>query len=336
VVVDNCEANLYAITEEIDQIVAGEPSLVAMQFVPVLCSVNDRARIRQLLENYPVDAIYHAAAYKHVPIVERFPGQAIDVNVLGTLNMVESAIEARVRTFMLISTDKAVRPTNAMGASKRVAELILQAKAQLNHETTISMVRFGNVLGSSGSVVPKFRKQIKEGGPVTITHSDITRYFMTIPEASQLVLQASAIARGGEVFVLDMGEPVAIRNLAETMIRLHRRRTEMAGGQAADVQIKVIGLRPGEKMYEELFIDGNIEETLVPKVLMANECYLEWAQLEPMLNELKALPVGLSPAQLKGKLLDLISHPALTKSAESYSEVGIGESGAEKFQLEVY
>jgi len=206
-VCDHCEANLYQITEELNAL-AEELELAPDVFEAILCSVTDRAAMDRIMASHPVHAVYHAAAYKHVPIVEAQPEQGVLVNVFGTLNTLDSAIAHEVPNFVLISTDKAVRPTNSMGASKRAAELILQARAKCGSDTRISIVRFGNVLGSSGSVVPKFMAQIRQGGPITLTHPDITRYFMTIPEAAQLVLQSSAIARGGEVFVLHMGEAI--------------------------------------------------------------------------------------------------------------------------------
>jgi len=222
IILDNCEANLYHITEEL----AKSPFSTldqATPFTPLIGSVLDKNRIQQLFAKYDIDTIFHAAAYKHVPIVEAQPDQGVEVNVFGTLTVLDCAIEAGASDFTLISTDKAVRPTNSMGASKRLAELVLQAKANIGSNTRISMVRFGNVLGSSGSVVPKFKRQILEGGPITLTHADVTRYFMTIPEASQLVLQASAVAKGGDVFVLDMGEPVKIEELATTMVLVRKR-----------------------------------------------------------------------------------------------------------------
>lgn len=278
-ILDNCEANLYHITEEFNCTEKVSLETLSPAFTPVLGSVTDTLRINGLMEKYDVDTVYHAAAYKHVPIVESQPDQGVEVNVFGTLTVLNAAIEHGVSDFVLISTDKAVRPTNAMGATKRVAELVLQAKAQLTVATRISMVRFGNVLGSSGSVVPKFKKQIKAGGPITLTHKDITRYFMTIPEAAQLVLQASAIAKGGDVFVLDMGEPVRIEQLAKTMVRLYGRRLVSDTGNPEDIAIQVEGLRPGEKMFEELFITDECVQTEVPKISTAKESWVQWSVL---------------------------------------------------------
>jgi FlaA1/EpsC-like NDP-sugar epimerase len=250
--------------------------------VACLGSVTDAPAFTRVLQKYPVDIIYHAAAYKHVPIVEANPISGMINNISGTLTAAQCAIECGVPKFVLISTDKAVRPTNIMGATKRVAELVLQGLAdQTNHKTCFTMVRFGNVLGSSGSVVPRFREQILAGKPITLTHADITRYFMTIPEAATLVIQAGAMAKGGEVFLLDMGEPVKIYDLAAKMIRLHGLEPER------DIPIQVTGLRPGEKIYEELLIDCNAAlKTGHPKIFCAREAKLAWAELAPQLTTL--------------------------------------------------
>jgi FlaA1/EpsC-like NDP-sugar epimerase len=250
--------------------------------VACLGSVTDAQALTQVLEKYGVDTIYHAAAYKHVPIVEANPVSGIINNINGTLTAAKCAIACGVPKFVLISTDKAVRPTNIMGATKRVAELVLQGLADLpNHVTCFTMVRFGNVLGSSGSVVPRFRAQIAAGKSITLTHTDITRYFMTIPEAATLVIQAGAMAKGGEVFLLDMGEPVKIYDLAVQMIRLHGLEP------LKDVKIEVTGLRPGEKIYEELLIDCNAAlPTGHPKIFCAREAKLAWKELSPQLTNL--------------------------------------------------
>ena len=278
IVLDSSEANLYHITEELSD--------ADIDFLPRLGSITDRTLLERLMRAYPVDTVYHAAAYKHVPIIEAQPAQGVETNVFGTLAVLETAIAHGASDFVLISTDKAVRPTNAMGASKRAAELVLQAKARSGTATRISMVRFGNVLGSSGSVVPKFKRQIEEGGPITLTHPDITRFFMTIPEAAQLVLQASAIAKGGDVFVLDMGEPVRIIDLARTMVRLYGKRLENETGNGRDIAIVATGLRPGEKMYEELFIGDRHQPTVVNKVFTAEEASLPWYALRVRLDAL--------------------------------------------------
>jgi FlaA1/EpsC-like NDP-sugar epimerase len=234
-----------------------------------------------------VDTIYHAAAYKHVPLVEYNPIEGVLNNLFGTLKTAQAAMEGGVKTFVLISTDKAVRPTNVMGASKRMAELVLQAFAALpGDKTRFTMVRFGNVLGSSGSVVPLFRKQIAAGGPVTVTHPDINRYFMTIPEAVQLVLQAGSMGSGGDLFVLDMGEPVRIVDLAEKMIRLSGLTVRGDKNPEGDIAIEFMGLRPGEKLYEELLVGDNVVGTHHPMIMRAEECFMEWAKLEKLIATL--------------------------------------------------
>jgi FlaA1/EpsC-like NDP-sugar epimerase len=247
-----------------------------------LGNVTDSTHLSQVLTTHKIQTIYHAAAYKHVPLVEANPAQGIFNNIQGTLIAAQCAIQHQVRNFVLISTDKAVRPTNVMGASKRTAELVIQALANRPHcPTCFGIVRFGNVLDSSGSVVPHFRKQIAEGKAITVTHPAVTRYFMSIPEAVRLVMQAGAMAEGGEVFLLEMGEPVRIYDLAERMVRL----SGLTPGK--DIEIKITGLRPGEKLFEELLIDGdNIQPTKHPKIFCAFEHKFTWEQLEPMLQEL--------------------------------------------------
>lgn len=260
-------------------------------------SVQHRSRLEAIMRFFHVDTVYHAAAYKHVPMVEHNMIEGLSNNVLGTLACAQAAIAAGVNAFTLISTDKAVRPTNVMGASKRLAELVCQALGEKQDTTLFSMVRFGNVLGSSGSVVPLFRRQIAEGGPVTVTHPNITRYFMTIPEAAQLVIQAGAMARGGDVFVLDMGEPVKIAELASHMIRLsglepafpqNDDSLEPIGHQKqGDIEIRFTGLRPGEKLYEELLIGDNVSETAHSRIMTAHERRLPWHELTALLDRLQ-------------------------------------------------
>ena len=231
--------------------------------------------------------MYHAAAYKHVPLVEQNVLDGIKNNVFGTLCVVNAAIQARVADCVLVSTDKAVRPTNVMGATKRLAEMVLQAlQVTTAHQTCLSMVRFGNVLASSGSVIPKFRAQIRAGGPITVTHPEVNRFFMTIPEAAQLVIQAGALAAGGEVFVLDMGKPVKIIDLARQMIQLSGLLERSEDQLDGDIAIEITGLRAGEKLYEELLIGNNPESTVHPKILKANEAFVAWQALEPKLQEL--------------------------------------------------
>lgn len=243
-------------------------------------------KINQYIRKNHIKTIYHAAAYKHVPIVESNPFEGTINNTKGTYHCARAAIQARVETFVLISTDKAVRPTNVMGASKRLAELVCQGLSQSNSQTCFSMVRFGNVLGSSGSVVPLFTKQIEQGGPITITHPDITRYFMTIPEAASLVIQAGAMAFGGEVFVLDMGAPVKIVDLAKRMIRLTGYELKDDNNPNGDIEIVFTGLRPGEKLYEELIIgEDNIEPTFHPLIMQAMEHSFPLQDIENILFE---------------------------------------------------
>ena len=247
----------------------------------MLGSVCNQERLEKACSVYGVQTIYHAAAYKHVPMVEKNPAEAIRNNIFGTLRAATAAVNTGVETFVLISTDKAVRPTNTMGATKRFAELILQALSiRKNSTTRFCMVRFGNVLGSSGSVVPLFRKQISTGGPVTVTDPKIIRYFMTIPEAAQLVIQAGAMGKGGDVFVLDMGEPVKIYELAKTLIRLSGLEVKSEEFPNGDIEIKITGLRPGEKLYEELLIGDNVSSTRHSLIMRAEEEVLSWEKMQ--------------------------------------------------------
>lgn len=290
VLFEQSEYALYAIHAELSklQVLMGD----FLEIVAVLGSVRDAARLKEALDLWHPETIYHAAAYKHVPLVEDNPAEGIRNNTLGTLTTALAAIEAGVSSFVLISTDKAVRPTNVMGASKRLSEMVLQALAEeqvLNSGGTVfSMVRFGNVLGSSGSVVPLFREQINEGGPVTLTHPEITRYFMTIPEASQLVIQAGAMASGGDLFVLNMGEPVRIIDLARRMIELAGFSVRDENNPDGDIEIEIVGLRPGEKLYEELLIGDNPQPTSHPLIMKAREEFLPFANLKQRLQELEA------------------------------------------------
>nr|WP_315463769.1 nucleoside-diphosphate sugar epimerase/dehydratase [uncultured Rhodoferax sp.] len=286
VLLDHNEFGLYAIHQELSAIDPVSANLV--ELAPVLGSVANVERLRDVLATFKPSVVYHAAAYKHVPMVEDNPGEGVRNNIFGTLNLARASADAGVKRFVLISTDKAVRPTNVMGATKRVAELVLQALAANNPETCFSMVRFGNVLGSSGSVVPLFRKQLAQGGPLTVTHTEVTRYFMTIPEAAQLVLQAGAMGRGGDVFVLDMGQPVRIMDLARRMIQLSGLSVRDADHPDGDIEIAVTGLRTGEKLYEELLIGDNPQPTEHPRIMKAHEPFLTWEQLQPELDGLYA------------------------------------------------
>lgn len=284
VLLDHSEFGLYSIHHELQNSLA--QSAPHVELVPLLGSVGNPARLHSVLAQYRPTVVYHAAAYKHVPMVEDNPGEGVRNNIFGTLNMAIAAAGAGVKRFVLISTDKAVRPTNVMGATKRVAELVLQALAANHTGTCFSMVRFGNVLGSSGSVVPLFRKQLADGGPLTVTHEEVTRYFMTIPEAAQLVLQAGAMGQGGDVFVLDMGQPVKIMDLARRMIQLSGLSVRDAEHPDGDISISVTGLRTGEKLYEELLIGDNPQPTEHPRIMKAHEPFLPWAELEPELSVL--------------------------------------------------
>lgn len=307
--VDHSEFALYSVHQELQSL--QQQGLIGTTLTPLLASVNHPARMADLCRAHAPAAIYHAAAYKHVPMVEANAGEGILNNVFGTLNLVRVAVEQAVPHFVLVSTDKAVRPTNVMGASKRIAELVLQAVAHApapptfslpgsppatplapgaadwRSPTRFSMVRFGNVLGSSGSVIPLFRQQIAQGGPITVTHPEVTRYFMTIPEAAQLVLQAGAMAEGGDVFVLDMGEPIHILELAQRMVKLAGLTLRDAAHPSGDIEIAFTGLRPGEKLYEELLIGDNPLPTQHPRILRAQEERFDWHTLQPLLAQLQ-------------------------------------------------
>ncbi len=278
--VDMSEFALYQIHQELLAVADG------VELVPLLASVCDEVRMHEIMDTWKPHTVYHAAAYKHVPMVEHNPAEGVRNNVWGTWVCAEAAARYGVRNFVLISTDKAVRPTNIMGATKRLAEMVLQANAQLQSQTCFSMVRFGNVLGSSGSVVPLFREQIKNGGPITLTHAEITRYFMTIPEAAQLVIQAGAMGTGGDVFVLDMGEPVKIIDLARRMVELSGLTVRDVQNPNGDIELAVTGLRPGEKLYEELLIGDDPESTHHLRIMKAHEQFLPWAELKVALDEL--------------------------------------------------
>ena len=277
--VEQSEFALYAIHQELEKKLIGKE----IHLVPLLASACDDVRMREIMSTWRPDTVYHAAAYKHVPLVEHNPSEGIKNNVMSTLRTGLAAAENGVTDFVLISTDKAVRPTNIMGASKRLAEMTLQALAATDSITKFSMVRFGNVLGSSGSVVPKFRQQIRDGGPITLTHPEITRYFMTIPEAAQLVIQAGAMANGGDVFVLDMGESVKIIDLAKRMVELSGLTLREELHQDGDIEIEITGLRPGEKLFEELLIGDNPIATSHPRIMKAHESFIPWEELQKRL-----------------------------------------------------
>lgn len=297
---EHSEFNLYSIHAELQDRIERESLPVVL--IPILGSIRNSIRLAEVMRTWKVNTVYHAAAYKHVPLVEHNIAEGVLNNVMGTLNTAQAAIRTGVQNFVLISTDKAVRPTNVMGSTKRLAEMVLQALSQEPgpvlmgdtsgahqvNRTRFTMVRFGNVLGSSGSVIPRFREQIRQGGPVTVTHPKITRYFMTIPEAAQLVIQAGSMGQGGDVFVLDMGQPVKILDLAEKMIHLSGLSVRNGKSPKGDIAIEFSGLRPGEKLYEELLIGDNVAVTEHPMIMRANEDCLSWEELQAGLKKLVA------------------------------------------------
>ncbi|AZF41744.1 nucleotide sugar epimerase/dehydratase WbpM [Pseudomonas sp. R1-43-08] len=316
---EHSEFNLYNIQSELEQRVARES--LPVRVLPILGSVRNQQKLLDVFNTWRVDTVYHAAAYKHVPMVEHNIAEGVFNNVIGTLNTAQAAMRAGVSNFVLISTDKAVRPTNVMGSTKRLAELTLQALSreaapilfgdkldvpQVN-STRFTMVRFGNVLGSSGSVIPLFHKQIKSGGPLTVTHPKITRYFMTIPEAAQLVIQAGSMGQGGDVFVLDMGEPVKIVELAEKMIHLSGLSIRSDKNPHGDIAVEFTGLRPGEKLYEELLIGDNVVATQHPMIMSANEDFLTWDALKLKLNELLSAVESDDYSRVRELLRDTVS-----------------------------
>ncbi|MBT9300651.1 polysaccharide biosynthesis protein [Pseudomonas sp. TAE6080] len=316
---EHSEFNLYSILSELEQRITRES--LPVRLLPILGSVRNQAKLLDMMKTWHVDTVYHAAAYKHVPMVEHNIAEGVLNNVIGTLNTAQAALQAGVSNFVLISTDKAVRPTNVMGSTKRLAELTLQAlsrelapvlfgdKANISrvNKTRFTMVRFGNVLGSSGSVIPLFHKQIKSGGPLTVTHPKITRYFMTIPEAAQLVIQAGSMGQGGDVFVLDMGEPVRIVELAEKMIHLSGLSVRSDKNPHGDIAIEFTGLRPGEKLYEELLIGDNVVATQHPMIMSANEDHLDWEILKGKLTELLAAVDADDYSRVRQLLRDTVS-----------------------------
>jgi FlaA1/EpsC-like NDP-sugar epimerase len=313
--------------QSIQAAAAGEPAdeldsalkVAGVEVVTLLASACDEVRMHEIMDTWKPHTVYHAAAYKHVPLVEHNPAESVRNNVWGTRVCAEAAMRNSVRNFVLVSTDKAVRPTNIMGATKRLSEMVLQALAEVNAavaaqggrapstRTTFSMVRFGNVLGSSGSVVPLFREQIKNGGPITLTHADITRYFMTIPEAAQLVIQAGAMGQGGDVFVLDMGQPVKIIDLARRMVELSGLTVRDELHPDGDIELTVTGLRPGEKLYEELLIGDNPKPTQQPRIMKAHEQFLPWPALEQKLNALSIAMSANDVPLIRALLKDLVS-----------------------------
>ncbi len=326
ILIDQNEFALYNIDAELRKL-AELYEHENLQIVPILCSVRDQDRMEHIIQSWRPQTLYHAAAYKHVPLVEHNAVEGIKNNVMGTLVAARAAHKYGVSNFVLISTDKAVRPTNVMGASKRLAEMVLQALAAESAtdrtRTNFSMVRFGNVLGSSGSVVPLFRQQIKEGGPVTLTHREITRYFMTISEASQLVIQAGAMGEGGDVFLLDMGEPVRIADLARKMVELSGLTVRDENSPEGDIELSVTGLRPGEKLYEELLIGDNPETTEHPRIMKAREDFLFWPELLKKLNALNAALDRNDMIAARATLAELVSGYSSTGEVSDFALVGV-------------
>lgn len=300
------EFGLYQIDREINQLVKDWGSEISV--FPILGSVQNSERLKSVMSSFKVQTVYHAAAYKHVPLVEYNVIEGVENNIFGTFRTAQAAVASGVESFVLISTDKAVRPTNVMGTTKRVAELGLQALAEQENVkskgTRFCMVRFGNVLGSSGSVIPVFKNQIKAGGPVTVTHPDIIRYFMTIPEAAQLVIQAGAMGQGGDVFVLDMGEPVRISDLAKNLIHLSGLEVKEPNSNQGDIEIMYTGLRPGEKLYEELLIGDNVQNTVHQRIMTANEVYLPLVEFEELISRLEEACRNLNQDAIRQLLLD--------------------------------
>jgi FlaA1/EpsC-like NDP-sugar epimerase len=295
------ESSLYIIERELEEI-----DILGIDILPILGSVRDRQRLEKICRHFGVQTIYHAAAYKHVPLVEYNNSEAVLNNTFGTKTVAEVAIATKVECFVLVSTDKAVRPTNTMGATKRVAELVLQALSLQKHSTCFTMVRFGNVLDSSGSVIPLFKKQIKEGGPVTVTDINMVRYFMTIPEAVELVIQAGSMSKGGDIFVLDMGEPVRIHDLAKKMIQLSNLHVLDENNPDGDIEIKYIGLRPGEKLYEELLVGDHTIETDNPLIMRAEEIMPDFAKLKTILDQLKEATKNSNQQEIRDLLIEAV------------------------------
>jgi FlaA1/EpsC-like NDP-sugar epimerase len=308
VLLDHSEFSLYTIEQQLEDIRQGLAEAERPDIVPIVGSMLSRLLVEEIIRRHDIDTIYHAAAYKHVPLLEHNEVVGVENNVLGTLVLARAAVQAKLTRFTMISTDKAVRPESVMGASKRAAELIIQALA---HEegcpTRFGIVRFGNVLDSSGSVVQRFRNQIRRGGPVTVTHKDVTRFFMSIPEATQLVLQASAMAERGEVFVLDMGEPIKISELARNMITLSGMTVRDSANPMGDIEITYVGLRPGEKLYEELFVGNDAVETTHPRIHMAKERFLPFAELQPHLDDMVQGIAAGDAAQVRRGLRELLA-----------------------------
>lgn len=340
---EHSEYNLYSIHQELERRIKRES--LSVNLLPILGSVRNPERLVDVMRTWKVNTVYHAAAYKHVPIVEHNIAEGVLNNVIGTLHAVQAAVQVGVQNFVLISTDKAVRPTNVMGSTKRLAEMVLQAlsnesapvlfgdRKDVHHvnKTRFTMVRFGNVLGSSGSVIPLFREQIKRGGPVTVTHPSITRYFMTIPEAAQLVIQAGSMGQGGDVFVLDMGPPVKILELAEKMIHLSGLSVRSERSPHGDIAIEFSGLRPGEKLYEELLIGDNVNPTDHPMIMRANEEHLSWEAFKVVLEQLLAAVEKDDYSRVRQLLRETVSGLRLTVKSSTGSIARGGENPESSF-----
>ncbi len=314
------EVALYNIEKELQRL--SRKLGIECDIVALLGSIHHQDRVLEIMQTFEVNTVYHAAAYKHVPVVEQNVLEGVHNNIFGTLHTARAAVEAKVDTFVLVSTDKAVSPTNVMGATKRFSELLLQAMQDQYPSICFSMVRFGNVLESSGSVVPLFREQIRAGGPVTVTHRDIIRYFMTIPEAAQLVIQAGAMARGGDVFVLEMGNPVRIQDLARRMINLMGLTVRDDDHPDGDIEIQYTGLRPAEKLYEELLIGSNVSGTHHPRIMRAAEEYIDYEQLLPLLEDLRSSSLKLDRDRVRDVLLHSVSGYSPTNGIDDLVWIG--------------
>ena len=320
ILLDSNEFSLYTISQEIGS------SFNGVDRYSILGDVTNSKKIDDICNFFNVNTIYHTAAYKHVPLVEENPFEAIKNNIIGTKVCAESAIKNNVETFVLISTDKAVRPTNVMGASKRFAELILQSLSNDITQTNMTMVRFGNVIGSSGSAIPLFQQQIKDGGPITVTHPEVLRYFMSIPEAAELVIQAGAMGTGGDVFVLDMGEPVKVLDIAKRLIGLSGLELKDEENPDGEIEITFTGLRPGEKLYEELLIGDNVNKTMHKKILRAEEDFLKQDQLNAYLEEIKEVEINNDVQGLKKILKKAV--PGFIPERESIDVLDLQKSNS--------
>jgi FlaA1/EpsC-like NDP-sugar epimerase len=336
IILDAFEYGLYAIEAELREKLKSIEGGENISVVALLGSVCNRALMENAIKTFNVETVYHVAAYKQVPMVEKNIIEGAQNNIFGTLTSARASEDFGVKNFVLISTDKAVRPTNFMGATKRFAEQVLQAMAQRASRTRFSMVRFGNVLGSSGSVVPLFRRQISTGGPITVTHPEVTRYFMTVQEAAQLVIQAGSMAKGGDVFVLDMNEPIRIVDLAKKMVHLMGYDVKDENAYRGDIAIEYTGLRPGEKLYEELLIGESVTGTEHPKIMRAEEDFLVWEELQDLLNRLQLACREMNLAEIREILLEAvdgfepkeeISDPLWNIQSKEYA-AGAGNSGA--------